>query len=121
MDGRTGRVKIPGFYEDVVPPTKRELEDLKNCGFTTKDFKRDHMFRSLRVDDPLEIMKRVWMMPTFEVHGIAGGYQGPGRQDDHPAEGDGDRLLPPRAEHEPEEDRPARHGVREGKEPRREG
>jgi acetylornithine deacetylase/succinyl-diaminopimelate desuccinylase-like protein len=78
VDGRTGRVKIPGFYADVVPPTKRELEDLKNCGFTTKDFKRDHMFRSLRVDDPLEIMKRVWMMPTFEVHGIAGGYQGPG-------------------------------------------
>jgi len=23
-------------------------------------------------------MKRIWMMPTFEVHGIAGGYQGPG-------------------------------------------
>jgi len=53
VDGRTGRVKIPGFYADVVPPTKRELEDLKNCGFTVKDFKKDHLFRSLRVDDPL--------------------------------------------------------------------
>jgi acetylornithine deacetylase/succinyl-diaminopimelate desuccinylase-like protein len=87
VDGRTGRVKIPGFYADVVPPTKRELEDLKNSGFTTKDFKRDHMFRSLRVDDPLEIMKRVWMMPTFEVHGIAGGYQGPGVK----------TIIPPKA------------------------
>ena len=87
VDGRTGRVKIPGFYADVVPPSKRELEDLKNCGFTTKDFKRDHMFRSLRVDDPLEIMKRVWMMPTFEVHGIAGGYQGPGVK----------TIIPPKA------------------------
>ncbi len=87
VDGRTGRVKIPGFYADVVPPTKRELEDLKNCGFTTKDFKRDHMFRSLRVDDPLEVMKRVWMMPTFEVHGIAGGYQGPGVK----------TIIPPKA------------------------
>jgi acetylornithine deacetylase/succinyl-diaminopimelate desuccinylase-like protein len=87
VDGRTGRVKIPGFYADVVPPTKRELEDLKNCGFTTKDFKRDHMFRSLRVEDPLEIMKRVWMMPTFEVHGIAGGYQGPGVK----------TIIPPKA------------------------
>ena len=87
VDGRTGRVKIPGFYADVVPPTKREIEDLKNCGFTTKDFKRDHMFRSLRVDDPLEIMKRVWMMPTFEVHGIAGGYQGPGVK----------TIIPPKA------------------------
>src|SRR6266540_1329917 len=87
VDGKTGRVKIPGFYADVVPPTKRELEDLKNCGFTTKDFKRDHLFRSIRMDDPLEIMKRVWMMPTFEVHGIAGGYQGPGVK----------TIIPPKA------------------------
>jgi len=87
VDGRTGRVKIPGFYADVVPPTKRELEDLKNCGFTVKDFKKDHLFRSLRVDDPLEVMKRIWMMPTFEVHGIAGGYQGPGVK----------TIIPPKA------------------------
>jgi acetylornithine deacetylase/succinyl-diaminopimelate desuccinylase-like protein len=76
VDGRTGRVKIPGFYSDVVPPTKKELEDLKNCGFKVKDFKRDHLYKKLRVEDPLEVMKRIWLMPTFEVHGIAGGYQG---------------------------------------------
>ena len=87
VDGRTGRVKIPGFYADVVPPSKKDLEDLKNSGFTTRDFKRDHLFRSLRVDDSLEIMKRVWMMPTFEVHGIAGGYQGPGVK----------TIIPPKA------------------------
>ena len=87
VDGKTGRVKIPGFYADVVPPTKRELEDLKNCGFTVKDFKHDHLFRSLRVDDALEVMKRIWMMPTFEVHGIAGGYQGPGVK----------TIIPPKA------------------------
>jgi acetylornithine deacetylase/succinyl-diaminopimelate desuccinylase-like protein len=87
VDGKTGRVKIPGFYSEVVPPTKRELEDLKNSGFTTRDFKRDHMFRSLRMNDALEIMKRVWMMPTFEVHGIAGGYQGPGVK----------TIIPPKA------------------------
>lgn len=87
VDGRTGRVKIPGFYSDVVPPSKKDLEDLKNSGFTTRDFKRDHLFRSLRVDDAMEIMKRVWMMPTFEVHGIAGGYQGPGVK----------TIIPPKA------------------------
>ncbi|MFY9550069.1 MAG: M20/M25/M40 family metallo-hydrolase [Thermoanaerobaculia bacterium] len=87
MDGKTGKVKIPGFYKDVVPPTKKELEDLKKCGFTVRDFMRDHMFRSLRVYDPLEVMKRIWMMPTFEVHGIAGGYQGPGVK----------TIIPPKA------------------------
>lgn len=78
VDAKTGRVKIPGFYDDVVKPTKQELEDLKRCGFTTREFKKDHLFKSIRVEDPLEVMKRIWMMPTFEVHGIAGGYTGPG-------------------------------------------
>jgi acetylornithine deacetylase/succinyl-diaminopimelate desuccinylase-like protein len=86
-DAKTGRVKIPGFYEDVVPPTKRELQDLKHSGFTTAAFKKDHQFKSVRVNDPLEIMKRIWCMPTFEVHGIAGGYQGPGVK----------TVVPPRA------------------------
>ncbi len=121
VDGKTGRVKIPGFYKDVVPPTKKELEDLKKCGFTVKDFKKDHLFRSLRVDDALEVMKRIWMMPTFEVHGIAGGYQGPGVK----------TIIPPKAtaivscrlvpEDERGEGRQARQGVREGQESRREG
>ncbi len=78
LDAKTGRVKIPGFYDDVVKPTKKELDDLRKCGFTTREFKKDHLLKSLRVDDPLEVMKRIWMMPTFEVHGIAGGYVGPG-------------------------------------------
>jgi len=78
FDAKTGRVKIPGFYDDVVKPTRQEIGDMKRCGFTTREFKKDHLLKSLRVDDPLEVMKRIWMMPTFEVHGIAGGYQGPG-------------------------------------------
>ena len=87
VDGRSGKVKIPGFYSDVGPPSKRELEDLRQSGFTVKDFKKDHLFKSLRVDDALEVMKRIWMMPTFEVHGIAGGYQGPGVK----------TIIPPKA------------------------
>src|SRR5688572_28712849 len=87
VDGRTGKVKIPGFYADVVPPTRRELDDLSKSGFSTAAFKKDHKFKSLRVNDPVEIMKRIWCMPTFEVHGIAGGYQGPGIK----------TIIPPRA------------------------
>jgi len=87
VDGRTGRVRIPGFYADVVPPTKKELEDMKRCGFTVAGFRKDHLFKSLRTNDALEIMKRVWCLPTFEVHGIAGGYQGPGIK----------TIVPPRA------------------------
>lgn len=78
VDAKTGTVKIPGFYDDVLPPTRKEMAELKTCGFTTAGFKKDHRFRSVRVNDPLAIMKRLWCLPTFEVHGIVGGYQGPG-------------------------------------------
>ena len=78
LDARTGRVKIKGFYDGVAKPTRAELEDLKNCGFTVAGFKKDHLLRSLRSNDALDAMKRLWLEPTLEVHGIAGGYQGPG-------------------------------------------
>ena len=87
VDAATGRVKIPGFYDDVVPPARWELAELERSGFTTANFKRDHLLRSLRVNDPMEVMKRLWCLPTFEVHGIAGGYQGPGLK----------TVVPPRA------------------------
>jgi acetylornithine deacetylase/succinyl-diaminopimelate desuccinylase-like protein len=77
-DARTGKVKIKGFYDDVEPVTKRELEDFRNSGFTIKGFKKDHLFKSIRSDDAIDVMKRIWAMPTFEVHGLVGGYTGPG-------------------------------------------
>jgi acetylornithine deacetylase/succinyl-diaminopimelate desuccinylase-like protein len=77
-DAKSGKVKIKGFYYDVVPPSKRELEDFRNSGFTIKQFKKDHLFKSIRTEDPVDVMKRIWASPTFEVHGMVGGYTGPG-------------------------------------------
>ena len=88
FDATTGRVKIPGFYDDVVPPTKKELEDFKRSGFTVAGFKKDHLFKSLRTSDPLDLMKRIWAQPTFEIHGMVGGYTGPGVK----------TVIPPRGE-----------------------
>lgn len=87
-DATTGKVKIKGFYDDVVPPTRRELEDFRNSGFSVKAFKKDHLLKSLRTDDALDVMKRIWAMPTLEVHGLIGGYTGPGIK----------TIIPPRAE-----------------------
>ena len=73
-DARTGRVKIKGFYDDVEAPTKSELQDFRNAGFSVKQFKKDHLFKSIRTDDAMEVMKRIWATPTFEVHGLVGGF-----------------------------------------------
>jgi acetylornithine deacetylase/succinyl-diaminopimelate desuccinylase-like protein len=87
-DPLTGRIKIKGFYDDVIPPSKKELNDWTNCGFSVRAFKKAHHLKLMRTEDPLEVMKRIWGMPTFEVHGVVGGYQGPGVKS----------IVPPRAE-----------------------
>jgi acetylornithine deacetylase/succinyl-diaminopimelate desuccinylase-like protein len=78
LEARTGRVKIPGFYDDVVEPTKEEIKSFLKSGFQVTCFKEAYGFRSLRVQDPAEVMRRIWASPTFEVHGLSGGYQGEG-------------------------------------------
>lgn len=77
-DPLKGKVKIPGFYDDVVPPTAAELDDFRNSGFAIKEFKRAHVLKSVRTNSALDAMKRLWAMPTMEVHGFGGGYSGPG-------------------------------------------
>lgn len=84
----TGKVRIPGFYDDVVKASKSELADFMSSGFSVRAFKKDHLLKSLRTEDPLEVMKRIWALPTFEIHGVVGGYTGPGLKS----------IVPPRAE-----------------------
>jgi acetylornithine deacetylase/succinyl-diaminopimelate desuccinylase-like protein len=88
VDARTGRVLIPGFYDEVEPLTADEEHAFVESGFSVETFKRDHQVSSLRETDPLEAMRRLWAMPTFEVHGVVGGYTGPGVK----------AAIPPRAE-----------------------
>ena len=97
VDAKTGEVKIPGFYKDVVKPTKAELESFLKSGFQVSRFKEAHGFQTLRTDDPAEIMRRIWAAPTFEVHGLTGGYHGPGIKTVVPGHGElkvSMRLVP---------------------------
>ena len=97
VDGRTGRVKIPGFYDDVVPPTKSEIKEFLASGFNVNRFMRAYGLQSLRTTDPKEVLRRIWALPTFEVHGLVGGYQGPGVKTIVPAAGElkvSMRLVP---------------------------
>ncbi|HEX6738515.1 MAG TPA: M20/M25/M40 family metallo-hydrolase [Vicinamibacteria bacterium] len=87
-DARSGEVKVPGFYDDVVPLTARERADFLRSGFSVAGFRRDTGVKRLRSEDPLEVMERIWARPTFEVHGVVGGFSGPGLK----------AVVPPRAE-----------------------
>lgn len=78
VDGQSGRVKIPGFYDDVVPPSAREMKEFLSSGFDVGRFKKAFGFRAIRTEDHAKLIKRIWAAPTFEVHGLVGGYSGPG-------------------------------------------
>jgi acetylornithine deacetylase/succinyl-diaminopimelate desuccinylase-like protein len=77
-DARTGEVKIPGFYDDVRPLSDAELANFLKSGFSVDGFKKAHELHSLRTEDIKDAVQRIWARPTFEVHGIVGGYKGPG-------------------------------------------
>lgn len=79
-DARTGRVKIKGFYDDVQPVTKAELSSFLSSGFTSRGYQRAHELKSIRphLKTDADVLKAFMALPTFEVHGITGGYSGPG-------------------------------------------
>jgi acetylornithine deacetylase/succinyl-diaminopimelate desuccinylase-like protein len=77
-DARKGQVRIPGFYDDVAKLSKIELDSFLASGFSVKEFKRAHELKKMRDGTAGDIASRIWARPTFEVHGIVGGYTGPG-------------------------------------------
>ena len=79
MDAQTGKVKIPGFYEGVRKLTASERAGFGRAGFSAKSFRAAHELRSIRSrPNDLAVMQSIMAEPTFEVHGLVGGYAGPG-------------------------------------------
>ena len=96
-DAKSGRVKIPGFYDDVLPVSRREIKGFSSSGFSVSRFMKAYGLRYLKVTNRLEVMRRVWAQPTFEIHGVSGGYQGPGIKTAIPSEAEAKismRLVP---------------------------
>lgn len=77
-DARTGRVRIPRFHDDIRKPTASERRELARSGFARAKFQKAHGLRSLRFSDDARLREAIMTVPTFEVHGIVGGYSGPG-------------------------------------------
>ena len=74
----TGRVLIPGFYDDV-----QDLEDWERESFAKVPFDESAMKQDLGVsevfgEEGYTTLERRWGRPTCDVNGIWGGYQGEG-------------------------------------------
>lgn len=82
---------------DVEEATQVEVDSYARAGFDLEYFKRSHALTRLTSDVPVELMLALWARPTFEIHGLVGGYQGPGIKSTVPAHGElkvSFRLVP---------------------------
>ena len=85
-DPVSGRVLVPGFYDDVVEPSEEELSGYRSLPFDEATFRADAGGIAETVgEEGWSVLERRWVRPTLEINGIWGGYQGPGSKTIIPA------------------------------------
>jgi acetylornithine deacetylase/succinyl-diaminopimelate desuccinylase-like protein len=86
LKGPDGRIRIPGLYARVKKPSAKELKAWKALPIREEAFRKEAGAKALNGEQGFLFLERVWSRPTFEVHGIVGGYQGAGYKTVIPAE-----------------------------------
>jgi acetylornithine deacetylase/succinyl-diaminopimelate desuccinylase-like protein len=81
----------------ALPPSNDEVESYLRTGFDAEYFRSAHQLEKVESEVPLEMMLRLWARPTYEIHGLVGGYTGRGIKSTVPGEGElklSFRLVP---------------------------
>ena len=81
-------ILLPGFYEDVIPPTEREKELLAEQPPMMAYYKEKYGLKNFLkgIDDELELAIEQVYEPTCTICGLTAGYQGEGSKTVLPAE-----------------------------------
>src|ERR671915_2355829 len=85
MKDRGGRVKIPGFYDDVRPLSEAERAEWKKLPFNESKYRKELGAPRLFGEKGYSTLERVWARPTFEVNGLLSGFTGEGAKTVLPA------------------------------------
>jgi acetylornithine deacetylase/succinyl-diaminopimelate desuccinylase-like protein len=81
-----GHILIPGIYDDVEAPSAEEKESWTHLPFDEKEYLASEVGSTqLTGEKEFSVFERTWARPTFEVHGIAGGFTGAGAKTVIPA------------------------------------
>lgn len=85
VDAATGRILIPGFYDDVVPIPAEEREMIAHIPFSEENYKKAIDVDALFGEQGYSTLERNSCRPSFDVCGIWGGYEGEGSKTVLPA------------------------------------
>ncbi len=85
MKDRSGRVRIPGFYDDVRELSEAERAEWKKLPFNETKYRKDLGAPRLFGETGYSTLERVWARPTFEVNGLLSGFTGEGAKTVLPA------------------------------------
>ena len=85
MKDKSGRVKIDGFYDDVVDLRPEERAEWEKLPFNEKKYKAELGAPKLFGETGYSTLERVWARPTFEVNGLLSGFTGEGAKTVLPA------------------------------------
>jgi acetylornithine deacetylase/succinyl-diaminopimelate desuccinylase-like protein len=85
MKDRSGRIKIPGFYDRVRPLEDAERAAWRTLPFNEKKYRKDLGAPKLFGETGYTTLERAWARPTFEVNGLLSGFTGDGAKTVIPA------------------------------------
>ena len=85
MKDRGGRIKIPGFYDDVRPLEEWERRAWSQLPFNEKQYKKNFGIPKLFGETGYTTLERTWARPTVEVNGLLSGFTGEGAKTVLPA------------------------------------
>ncbi len=93
------RVLIPGFYDNVIPPSDRDRELFSKLPDPSEDYKSRYGVNSFLkgTTGGLELMLQEVFQPSCTICGLTSGYQGPGSKTVLPAKASAKidfRLVP---------------------------
>ncbi|MGH9588048.1 MAG: dipeptidase [Acidobacteriaceae bacterium] len=82
----SGRILIPGFYDDVKAPSEDELKTWRQLPFDEEHYRQTEVGSSQLTGEPgFSVLERTWARPTLDVHGMPGGFIGAGAKTVIPA------------------------------------
>ncbi len=81
----SGRIAIPGFYDDVMDWDLDTREAIQALPFDLDEFKGDVGAPGLNGEAGFSLLERLWIRPTCDVNGLLSGYTGEGAKTVLPA------------------------------------